>query len=290
MQGVLLLVLSKFCHLPFLRGVQTESTRTGLGGYWVRAKHWRELLWIQLRDLLHCKMCCGVESVGFRGGWKWGCWKVACVLPPARRHVHVWVHMSARDLHVCVDVSITSVCCWCSLLPFEVTAAAGSLAFWFCDSIAAKKTWPCLWKWILWIHPGVSKEKLFYIIKTLHKGPISVFPLTPRGIKAASAWGWRCSATRCAFSTVTCRHTWGTWSSGWRTLKASCNSSSLREGPPRVYWTTSGWHYVRSFWTKGAHHHLAQLTSKCHTFAVKQVKVWEIWGTQEGNLFKMPII
>ncbi|AWP15198.1 putative phosphatidylinositol 4-5-bisphosphate 5-phosphatase A [Scophthalmus maximus] len=34
MQGVLLLVLSKFCHLPFLRGVQTESTRTGLGGYW----------------------------------------------------------------------------------------------------------------------------------------------------------------------------------------------------------------------------------------------------------------
>ncbi|XP_042252111.1 phosphatidylinositol 4,5-bisphosphate 5-phosphatase A isoform X2 [Thunnus albacares] len=34
MQGVLLLVFSKFCHLPFLRGVQRESTRTGLGGYW----------------------------------------------------------------------------------------------------------------------------------------------------------------------------------------------------------------------------------------------------------------
>ncbi|XP_034048367.1 inositol polyphosphate 5-phosphatase K [Thalassophryne amazonica] len=34
MQGVLLLVFSKFCHLPFLRGVQTERTRTGLGGYW----------------------------------------------------------------------------------------------------------------------------------------------------------------------------------------------------------------------------------------------------------------
>ncbi|KAK5878909.1 hypothetical protein CesoFtcFv8_024273 [Champsocephalus esox] len=34
MQGVLLLVFSKWCHLPFLRGVQTESTRTGLGGYW----------------------------------------------------------------------------------------------------------------------------------------------------------------------------------------------------------------------------------------------------------------
>ncbi|XP_070707088.1 phosphatidylinositol 4,5-bisphosphate 5-phosphatase A [Pempheris klunzingeri] len=34
MQGVLLLVFSRFVHLPFLRGVQTESTRTGLGGYW----------------------------------------------------------------------------------------------------------------------------------------------------------------------------------------------------------------------------------------------------------------
>uniref|UniRef100_A0A6Q2Z568 Phosphatidylinositol 4,5-bisphosphate 5-phosphatase A n=1 Tax=Esox lucius TaxID=8010 RepID=A0A6Q2Z568_ESOLU len=34
MQGVLLLVFSKFCHLPFLREVQTEKTRTGLGGYW----------------------------------------------------------------------------------------------------------------------------------------------------------------------------------------------------------------------------------------------------------------
>ncbi|XP_028318911.1 phosphatidylinositol 4,5-bisphosphate 5-phosphatase A isoform X2 [Gouania willdenowi] len=34
MQGVLLLIFSRFCHLPFLRGVQTQSTRTGLGGYW----------------------------------------------------------------------------------------------------------------------------------------------------------------------------------------------------------------------------------------------------------------
>lgn len=39
MQGVLLLVFSKFCHLPFLRGVQTQSTRTGLGGYWVCDEH-----------------------------------------------------------------------------------------------------------------------------------------------------------------------------------------------------------------------------------------------------------
>lgn len=36
MQGLLLLVFAKYFHLPFLRGVQTETTRTGLGGYWVR--------------------------------------------------------------------------------------------------------------------------------------------------------------------------------------------------------------------------------------------------------------
>ncbi|KAL0979372.1 hypothetical protein UPYG_G00184220 [Umbra pygmaea] len=34
MQGLLLLVFAKYYHLPFLRGVQTETTRTGLGGYW----------------------------------------------------------------------------------------------------------------------------------------------------------------------------------------------------------------------------------------------------------------
>lgn len=39
MQGLLLLVFSRFQHLPFLRGVQTQSTRTGLGGCWVRAEH-----------------------------------------------------------------------------------------------------------------------------------------------------------------------------------------------------------------------------------------------------------
>lgn len=36
MQGLLLLIFAKYFHLPFLRGVQTETTRTGLGGYWVR--------------------------------------------------------------------------------------------------------------------------------------------------------------------------------------------------------------------------------------------------------------
>lgn len=34
MQGVLLLVFAKYYHLPFLRGLQTQTTRTGLGGYW----------------------------------------------------------------------------------------------------------------------------------------------------------------------------------------------------------------------------------------------------------------
>ncbi|XP_026872703.2 inositol polyphosphate 5-phosphatase K isoform X1 [Electrophorus electricus] len=34
MQGVLLLVFAKYYHLPFIRGVQTENTRTGLGGIW----------------------------------------------------------------------------------------------------------------------------------------------------------------------------------------------------------------------------------------------------------------
>ncbi|XP_064164553.1 phosphatidylinositol 4,5-bisphosphate 5-phosphatase A-like isoform X1 [Anguilla rostrata] len=34
MQGVQLLVFCRYPHLPFLRGVQTQSTRTGLGGYW----------------------------------------------------------------------------------------------------------------------------------------------------------------------------------------------------------------------------------------------------------------
>uniref|UniRef100_A0A4X2KR57 Phosphatidylinositol 4,5-bisphosphate 5-phosphatase A n=1 Tax=Vombatus ursinus TaxID=29139 RepID=A0A4X2KR57_VOMUR len=34
MQGVILLVFAKYYHLPFLRDVQTDCTRTGLGGYW----------------------------------------------------------------------------------------------------------------------------------------------------------------------------------------------------------------------------------------------------------------
>ncbi|XP_069817595.1 phosphatidylinositol 4,5-bisphosphate 5-phosphatase A isoform X1 [Dendropsophus ebraccatus] len=34
MQGCLLLVFAKYFHLPYLRDVQTDCTRTGLGGYW----------------------------------------------------------------------------------------------------------------------------------------------------------------------------------------------------------------------------------------------------------------
>ncbi|XP_051750981.1 LOW QUALITY PROTEIN: inositol polyphosphate 5-phosphatase K [Ctenopharyngodon idella] len=34
MQGMLLLVFAKYYHLPFLRGIQTQTTRTGLGGIW----------------------------------------------------------------------------------------------------------------------------------------------------------------------------------------------------------------------------------------------------------------
>ncbi|XP_019346535.1 phosphatidylinositol 4,5-bisphosphate 5-phosphatase A isoform X3 [Alligator mississippiensis] len=34
MQGVILLVFSKYYHLPFLQDIQTDCTRTGLGGYW----------------------------------------------------------------------------------------------------------------------------------------------------------------------------------------------------------------------------------------------------------------
>lgn len=35
MQGVILLLFAKYYHLPFLKDVQTDCTRTGLGGYWV---------------------------------------------------------------------------------------------------------------------------------------------------------------------------------------------------------------------------------------------------------------
>ncbi|KAM9330791.1 phosphatidylinositol 4,5-bisphosphate 5-phosphatase A [Gastrophryne carolinensis] len=34
MQGCLLLVFAKYYHLPYLRDIQTDCTRTGLGGYW----------------------------------------------------------------------------------------------------------------------------------------------------------------------------------------------------------------------------------------------------------------
>jgi hypothetical protein len=54
MQGVILLLFAKYYHLPFLRDVQTDCTRTGLGGYWV--------------------------SGGWEGGWGMGL-SVACKIP-----------------------------------------------------------------------------------------------------------------------------------------------------------------------------------------------------------------
>lgn len=41
MQGVILLVFAKYYHLPFLQDIQTDCTRTGLGGYWVRRVLWQ---------------------------------------------------------------------------------------------------------------------------------------------------------------------------------------------------------------------------------------------------------
>lgn len=35
MQGILLLLFAKQAHLPFIRGVRSQFTRTGLHGYWV---------------------------------------------------------------------------------------------------------------------------------------------------------------------------------------------------------------------------------------------------------------
>lgn len=45
MQGVILLLFAKYYHLPFLRDVQTDCTRTGLGGYWVSAGQPGRLEW-----------------------------------------------------------------------------------------------------------------------------------------------------------------------------------------------------------------------------------------------------
>lgn len=44
MQGVILLLFAKYYHLPFLRNVQTDCTRTGLGGYWVSTGGVRRLV------------------------------------------------------------------------------------------------------------------------------------------------------------------------------------------------------------------------------------------------------
>lgn len=42
MQGVMLMVFARYYHLPFLQDIQTDCTRTGLGGYWVSVDKGRE--------------------------------------------------------------------------------------------------------------------------------------------------------------------------------------------------------------------------------------------------------
>lgn len=117
MQGVLLLVFSKICHLPFLRGVQTQSTRTGLGGYWVwTLKCYRE----------PAQICLGLgySNVAQRSR--------ACA-------------PSCWQLHACVGAYVSvwpSRACWCQHPPL---AAAGAVTFslrsvqqqavWLSDSI-----------------------------------------------------------------------------------------------------------------------------------------------------------
>lgn len=101
MQGVLLLVFSKFCHLPFLRGVQTESTRTGLGGYWVCGMHGRALL-LTLRS---------VVTSFVAGLWQW--------------NLGGW-----RDESVCVCGRICQcVTFLCVLMSASPRAAAGAVSF-----------------------------------------------------------------------------------------------------------------------------------------------------------------
>lgn len=76
----------------------------------------------------HIHVC---VNVGFRG--RGGVLRgvvCACVSPCPL--VCAWVYMSVCDLPMSVDVSITPG--WCSLLLFEVSAAASCLALWFCDS------------------------------------------------------------------------------------------------------------------------------------------------------------
>lgn len=118
------------------------------------------------------------------------------MLPPASRRGHAWVHMSVCDLPVRVDVSITPGCCWCSLLLFEVSAAAGCLAFWFCDSGAEKNilTLSLNADMVDTCHVFFIYLFIFYFKGTMHKGSITVssacpFFLTLRGIKVVSARG-----------------------------------------------------------------------------------------------------
>lgn len=105
---------------------------------------------------------CARSSGGRDGGLLKGS---VCVCVPSRWLTRAGVYMSMCDLPVCVGVSITAGCRWCSLLLFEVGAAAavaaGCLAFWFCDSGAGKKEKKknthielCMWTQIWLSHPA----------------------------------------------------------------------------------------------------------------------------------------
>lgn len=71
MQGVILLLFAKYYHLPFLRDVQTDCTRTGLGGYWVSAGPPGRLEW---------------ESSPQRGQSVAESWAEICMHPIACKH------------------------------------------------------------------------------------------------------------------------------------------------------------------------------------------------------------
>lgn len=147
MQGVLLLVFSKFCHLPFLRGVQRESTRTGLGGYWVCAMQWKEQPF-----RIYYEIRVGFVSVGLLGWWlvKNG---TCCLLPAECVRPCVGVYVSVWPSHVC----------WCQHHPWLLLVQSPSL-WGQCSSsrpsgflvlwLSGKKTssWPCLWAQIHLIH------------------------------------------------------------------------------------------------------------------------------------------
>lgn len=96
MQGVLLLVFSKCVHLPFLRGVQTQSTRTGLGGCWVRNEPRAAIEFTSLRNLPSRDCVRTFETSRL------------CKVPHASRCLRVWICQSVT-FRTSVNVGVTPV-------------------------------------------------------------------------------------------------------------------------------------------------------------------------------------